>query len=346
MTRWAVVLAGGVGSRFWPVSTPERPKQLLPLVTDKPLLHDAVQRLATIVDPDHTLILTNSSLTKPIRKLLGNVPRENIIAEPSPAGTAAALTWAALQIEKRESADATMICVHADWAIGNDARFREALLRAEEVAIATHSLVTVGVVPTRADPGFGYIQPSDTDSEEPSRVKRFVEKPDRARAEEMRNNGYLWNSGIFVWRVGDFLHEVGKHTPELAAALRYGRGSDSAKFFGSVVMPVSVDVGVLERSDKVMVVPGEFGWDDIGTWAALARVRSQDEFGNVTSGDVHLLDCADNVVHAEKGLVVMYGVNDLVVVMQNGLTLVTTTERASDLKRLVESLSANSAETT
>ena len=161
----------------------------------------------------------------------------------------------------------------------------------------------------------------------------------------MRNNGYLWNSGIFVWRVGDFLHEVGKHTPELAAALRYGSGSDSAKFFGSVVMPVSVDVGVLERSDKVMVVPGEFGWDDIGTWAALARVRSQDEFGNVTSGDVHLLDCADNVVHAEKGLVVMYGVNDLVVVMQNGLTLVTTTERASDLKRLVESLSANSAGT-
>ena len=345
MTRWAVVLAGGVGSRFWPVSTPERPKQLLPLVTDKPLLHDAVQRLATIVDPDHTLILTNSNLTKPIRKLLGNVPRENIIAEPSPAGTAAALTWAALQIEKRESADATMICVHADWAIGNDARFREALLRAEEVAITTHSLVTVGVVPTRADPGFGYIQPSDTDSEEPSRVKRFVEKPDRARAEEMRNNGYLWNSGIFVWRVGDFLHEVGKHTPELAAALRYGRGSDSAKFFGSVVMPVSVDVGVLERSDKVMVVPGEFGWDDIGTWAALARVRSQDEFGNVTSGDVHLLDCADNVVHTEKGLVVMYGVNDLVVVMQNGLTLVTTTERASDLKRLVESLSANSVGT-
>ena len=346
MTRWAVVLAGGVGSRFWPVSTPERPKQLLPLVTDKPLLHDAVQRLATIVDPDHTLILTSSSLTKPIRKLLGNVPRENIIAEPSPAGTAAALTWAALQIEKRESAEATMICVHADWAIGNDARFREALLRAEEVAITTHSLVTVGVVPTRADPGFGYIQPSDTDSEEPSRVKRFVEKPDRARAEEMRNKGYLWNSGIFVWRVGDFLHEVGKHTPELAAALRYGRGSDSAKFFGSVVMPVSVDVGVLERSDKVMVVPGEFGWDDIGTWAALARVRSQDEFGNVTSGDVHLLDCADNVVHTEKGLVVMYGVNDLVVVMQNGVTLGTTTERASDLKRLVESLSANSAGTT
>jgi mannose-1-phosphate guanylyltransferase len=343
VTRWAVVLAGGVGSRFWPLSTPERPKQLLPLVTDKPLLDDAVKRLSTIVDPDHTMILTNSGLTKQIRKLLGNVPRENIIAEPSPAGTAAALTWAALEIEKREGPEATMICVHADWAIGDDARFRETLLRAEQVAISTHSLVTVGVVPTRPDPGFGYIQPFETDTDEPSRVRRFVEKPDRARAEEMRNNGYLWNSGIFVWRVGDFLSEVAKHTPELAAALRHGRGSDAARFFGGVVMPVSVDVGVLERSDKVMVLRGDFGWDDIGTWAALLRVRSQDEFGNVTAGDVHLLDCADNVVHAESGLVVMYGVNDLVVVMRNGLTLVTTAERASDLKRLVESLSANSA---
>ena len=348
MSRWAVVLAGGVGSRFWPLSTPERPKQLLPLVTDKPLLHDTVDRLSTIVDPAHTLILTNDSLTKPIRKLLGNIPRENILAEPQPAGTAAALTWAALAIAARDDRDATMLCVHADWAIGDAAAFRETLLRAEEVAIENHSLVTVGVVPTRPDPGFGYIQPAETATDRPSEVIRFVEKPDRARAEELRNKGYLWNSGIFVWRVGDFLDEVDQHTPELAAALRYGRtdGSDAARFFGSVVMPVSVDVGVLERTSRVMVVPGDFGWDDIGTWAALSRVRSKDEFGNVTSGDTHLLDSADNVVHADSGTVVMYGVNDLVVVTRNGLTLVTTTERASDLKRLVESLSVSSPEKT
>ncbi len=339
MSRWAVVLAGGVGSRFWPLSTPERPKQLLPLVTEKPLLHDTVDRLGAIVDPAHTLILTNARLTKPIRKLLGAIPRENIIAEPHPAGTAAALAWAALAIKDRDGDDATMICVHADWAIDDDARFRETLLRAEALAVKTHSLVTVGIVPTRADPGFGYIQP-ESESGDPSRVKRFVEKPDRVRADEMRSNGYLWNSGIFVWRVGDFLEELDQHTPELAAALRHGSKADASKFFGSVVMPVSVDVGVLERSEKVMVVPGDFGWDDIGTWAALSRVRSRDEFGNVTSGDAHLLDSADNVVHAESGQVVLYGVNDLVVVTHNGLTLVTTTERASDLKRLVESLSA------
>jgi mannose-1-phosphate guanylyltransferase len=171
-------------------------------------------------------------------------------------------------------------------------------------------------------------------------VKRFVEKPDRARAEEMRNDGYLWNSGIFVWRVGDFLDEVDEHTPELAAALRHGRKGDAAQFFGSVIMPVSVDVGILERSSKVMVVPGDFGWDDVGTWAALSRVRSKDEFGNVTTGDAHLLDCANNVVHADSGQVVMYGVNDLVVVTKKGLTMVTTIDKASDLKRLIESFAS------
>ena len=128
MSRWAVVLAGGIGSRFWPLSTPERPKQLLPLVSDKPLLRDTVDRLRPIVDPAHTLILTNSSLTKSIGALLGELPRENILEEPRPAGTAAALTWAAICIERREGRDATMICVHADWAIGDDDGFREALL--------------------------------------------------------------------------------------------------------------------------------------------------------------------------------------------------------------------------
>ncbi|MGI8402786.1 MAG: mannose-1-phosphate guanylyltransferase [Gemmatimonadaceae bacterium] len=338
MSRWAVVLAGGIGSRFWPLSTPERPKQLLPLVTDKPLLRDTVDRLRPIVDPAHTLILTNSSLTKSIRTLLDELPRENILEEPRPAGTAAALTWAAISISRREGRDATMICVHADWAIGDDERFREALLRAEEVAVRMQSLVTVGVVPTRADPGFGYIQP--TDGKEWSRVKRFVEKPDRARAEKMRNDGFLWNSGIFVWRVGDFLDEVAMHASELAVALGQADNGTAAQFFGSVVIPVSVDVGVLERSDKVMVVPGDFGWDDIGTWAALSRVRNGDDAGNVATGDAHLLDSSNNVVHCDSGQVVMYGVNDLVVVVKQGLTLVTTTDKASDLKRLVESLSA------
>jgi mannose-1-phosphate guanylyltransferase len=339
VSRWAVVLAGGIGSRFWPLSTPERPKQLLPLVTDKPLLVDSIDRLRPIVDPAHTLVLTNAGLKQPVAGLIRDLPRENILAEPRPAGTAAALTWAALNIQRRDGPAATMICIHADWAISNDDGFRDTLLAAEQVAVENKSLVTVGIVPTRADPGFGYIEPEESAAGKPARVKRFVEKPDRGRAEEMLRTGYLWNSGIFVWRVADFLDEVNKHTQELSTALTHEAEDDAAGFFGSISVPISVDVGVLERSSKVMVVPGTFGWDDIGTWGALRRVRDKDKSGNVTSGDAHLLDSSNNVVHAESGQVVMYGVNDLVVVTRNGMTLVTTTEKASDLKRLIESLS-------
>jgi len=338
VSRWAVVLAGGVGSRFWPMSTPARPKQLLPLVTGKPLLVDAIDRLAPIVDPAHTLVLTNASLVKPIRALLPPVPRENIIAEPKPAGTAAALTWAALTIERRDGKDATMISIHADWAIGDDAEFREVLLEGEKVARTTHTLVTVGIVPTRADQGFGYIQPSHPDRQGGSPVKRFVEKPDLDLAEKLRGEGYLWNSGIFVWTVGDFLAQVRQHARELQKALSLDADADASEFFGSVTKPISIDSSVLERSKNVTVLAGKFGWDDVGTWAALGRVGDKDEFGNVTSGNVHMLDSADNVVHVNDGRVVMYGVDNLVVVVHDGLTLVTTTEKAADLKRLIESL--------
>jgi mannose-1-phosphate guanylyltransferase len=320
------------------LSTPERPKQLLPLVSNKPLLRDTVDRLGPIVDPSHTLILTNANLVKPIRSLLPPIPRENIIAEPRPAGTAAALAWAALTIERRDGPEATMLSVHADWSIGNDARFREVLLLAEAAATRTHTLVTVGVVPSRPDTGFGYIQPSDPDEASGSPVLRFVEKPDRQRAEKMVSEGYLWNSGIFVWTVGDFLAQIRKHARELARAMALGPDGEASDFFGRVANPVSVDVAVLERSKDVTVVPGDFGWDDVGTWSALARVRTKDEFGNVTAGNVHLLDGADNVVHADSGAVVLYGVDNLVVVARDGLTLVTTKEKAADLKRLVESL--------
>jgi len=340
VSRWAVVLAGGVGSRFWPLSTPEKPKQLLPLVTEKPLLRDAIDRLGPIVDPAHTLILTSASLVKPIRALLPPIPRENIIAEPRPAGTAAALTWAALTIDRRDGKDATMISVHADWAIGDDAAFRDVLLQGEDVSRKNHTLVTVGVVPTRADPGFGYIQPANPDKKNGSAVKRFVEKPDRARAEKLRSEGYLWNSGIFIWTVGDFLAQVKQHARELSKALSLGSDVEASEFFTSVSAPVSVDTAVLERSKNVTVLAGDFGWDDIGTWSALGRVRDKDEFGNVTSDSVHMVDCCGNIVHANSGRVVMYAVDNLVVVMHDGLTLVTTREKAADLKRLVESLPA------
>jgi mannose-1-phosphate guanylyltransferase len=337
MTRWAVVLAGGVGSRFWPVSTPERPKQLLPLATTEPMLADALARLAPIVPIERTLVLTNAGLVDAIAALAPTLPRENLIAEPTPAGTAAALAWAAHLIAQRGARDDVMISVHADWAIGDADGFRRALLDAAETAETERALVTVGVVPVRPDPGFGYIQPGEPASKHARHVARFVEKPDRARAEQLLRDGFLWNSGIFVWRAGDFLDEIAALTPEIAPHLA-AHPNDLAGFFGAVTKPIAVDVGVMERSARVLVLSGDFGWDDVGTWAALKRVRSCDERGNAISGLVHALDSSDNVVHADGNAVVLYGVRDLVVVSRDGLTLVTTTERASDLKQLIESL--------
>jgi mannose-1-phosphate guanylyltransferase len=337
MTRWAVVLAGGVGSRFWPISTPERPKQLLPLATSEPLLADTLARLAPIVPIERTLVLTNAGLVDAIAALAPTLPRENLIAEPKPAGTAAALAWGAHLVAQRGSRDDVMICVHSDWAIGDPEGFRQALVDAAETAQSRRALVTVGVVPVRPDPGFGYIQPGDPVGPHARRVVRFVEKPDRARAEAMVRDGYLWNSGIFVWRAGDFLDEIGALTPEIAPHLA-AHPDDLEGFFAAVQTPIAVDVGVMERSSRVLVLPGDFGWDDVGTWAALRRVRARDARGNALSGLVHALESSDNVVHADGNAVVLYGVRDLVVVSRDGLTLVTTTERASDLKQLIESL--------
>jgi mannose-1-phosphate guanylyltransferase len=336
VTRWAVVLAGGVGSRFWPLSTERRPKQLLPLVGPQPLLVEQLERLRPLVEPARTLILTNASLVDPIAAAAPTIPRDNIVAEPKPAGTAAALAWAAHLIQQRDGADATMLSVHADWAIGDAEGFREALNTAATAAEEHGSLVTVGVVPSRPDPGFGYIEPGAQLSRGVRRVARFVEKPTRERAEVMRNQGFLWNSGIFAWRVGTFLDELRAHSPEVGPAL--AKHPDSLEKFFGAVKAIAIDHAVLERSQRVLVVTGDFQWDDVGTWAALHRVRRTDAQKNASSGAVHAIESTNNVVHAEGQTVVLYGVHDLVVVGIDGLTLVTTREASSDLKKLVESL--------
>ncbi|MGH7690364.1 MAG: mannose-1-phosphate guanylyltransferase, partial [Gemmatimonadaceae bacterium] len=330
---------GGVGARFWPLSTPERPKQLLPLVTGRPLLRDTLDRVRPLANPAHTLILTNASLVPAIHALVPEVPPDHLIAEPKPAGTAAALAWAAQRIASIDGRDATMLSVHADWAVGDADGFRATLARAADAAEAYGSLVTVGVVPSRPDPGFGYIQPSAEVEPGVRRVTRFVEKPSAAHARQMCDAGYYWNSGIFVWRVGDYLDELRAHTPEVAPALA-AHPTDLAAFFAAVE-PISVDVGVMERSPRVLVLPGDFGWDDIGVWGALRRVRPLDAQGNAMAGDAHAVHATGNVVHAEDGTVVLYGVDDLVVVTCRGLTVVTTVEQSHRLKELLPALPAS-----
>lgn len=334
---YAVILAGGIGSRFWPLSTPARPKQLLPLVGPTSMLAETVARLESLVGHAQVLILTSRALAPAIRRELPQLSADQVLEEPRPAGTAAALAWASHEVARRGGPDARLVSVHADSAIGDDERFRRVLAAAAQAAASNSALATVGIVPTHANPGLGYIQPGDAVGEGARRVVRFVEKPDLARAEQMVADGYLWNSGIFAWRATDYLAEVAALAPEVRPALeRAGDGPDA--FFGAVTHGISVDVGVMERSTKVIVLPGDFGWDDVGTWGSLRRLRRGDSAGNAVHGLVHLKDAHNNVVHAEQGAVVLYGVDDLVVVVRDGVTLVTTAERSDELKALVESL--------
>jgi mannose-1-phosphate guanylyltransferase len=334
---WVVILAGGVGSRFWPLSTPERPKQFLPLLSNQPMLRDTLDRLSPVAPADRTLVLTNAELALGVRAIAPELPADHVLAEPRPAGTAAALAWAASRIAKAAGPEAIMVSVHADWAIGDVSGFRAALQLAASEAVRTRGLVTVGIVPTHADTGLGYNEVGEPTEGAARRVARFAEKPKQEQADALVKAGALWNSGIFAWPVGVFLDELAAHCPSVAGPLATA-GDDAEAFFGGVKDPIAVDVGVLERSRKVFVLSGSFGWNDVGTWSALRGVRASDADGNVAHGRVQLRESSGNVVYAAGANVVLYGVSGLVVVEHDGVVLVTTEEKARNLKPLLETL--------
>jgi mannose-1-phosphate guanylyltransferase len=336
VSAWAAILAGGSGTRFWPLSTAERPKQFLPLVGDRPLLAQAVARLHGLVPPERIVLLTGPFLVDRVAATVPEVPRANILAEPRAASTAPALAWAAHWISKHDPG-AQMLSLHADWAVGDDRAFRAAATEALGVAAEHDVLVTVGVKPSRTETGYGYIVPGKALGSA-RRVQRFVEKPSPTRAALLRRRGALWNTGLFAWGVARFLGETGAYARELAGGWSALASGDVPRFFAAVT-PVAVDVAVLERTKRLGVVTGTFPWDDIGSWDALLRIRKPDARGNVTVGNVTLDDeVRRTVVWSESEHLAVIGVQDMVVVRANGHTLVMPTGRADRLKALVQDL--------
>lgn len=336
MSRWAAVLAGGSGTRFWPLSTPQHPKQMLPLTGEQPLLVQAVDRLAGLIPPERILVITGQALVEETRRLLPSLPAGNVLGEPRAASTAPALAWATA-VAHAADPDAAILSLHADWHVGDDALFRETAAAALDAAVVHDALVTVGIEPTRPEAAYGYIQPGEALDATARRVERFIEKPDGNRATQLIAQGALWNSGLFAWSARRFFAETEAHAPELAPHLQRLQAGDVDDFFAAVT-PVAVDVSHYERSQRVAVVAGRFPWDDVGTWAALARVRAADAHGNVVIGNVVAHDAEGCVVWAGDGPVVIDGVGDLVVVRANGVVLVTTKQRAARLKALLAAL--------
>ncbi|HPF62542.1 MAG: mannose-1-phosphate guanylyltransferase [Gemmatimonadetes bacterium] len=333
--HWGVLLAGGSGTRFWPLSSPSRPKQLLPLAGSRSSAEEAVDRLAGFIPPERILVVTGAALAPPLQAALP-VPHANYLIEPRAASTGPALVWATVEALRRDP-DAGVISMHADWAIRDPSAFVATAATALDTAARHARLVTVGMVPSRPETGFGYIVPGEPLDGAARSVARFIEKPDAARALDLMADGALWNSGLFAWRAQDLLREVRLHTPEIATGLPALEAGDPIAFFEGV-RAVSIDVGVFERSEAIAVVPGDFPWDDIGTWEALARVRPRDRRGNVVHGAVTLVECSDCIVWNDGPPLVLSGVRDLVVVHANQRTLVLDRARAPHLKHTLDAL--------
>ncbi len=336
--RWAVVLAGGSGTRFWPLSTPENPKQLLPLAGSTSTAEEAIERLTGLIPRERILVVTGAALAARLQQAL-NLPAANVLVEPRAASTAPALIWATSEARRRDP-EAEVLSLHADWAVGDAASFRRTADEALAIARQYQRLVTVGVVPSRPETGYGYIVPGAPLGDGARTVARFSEKPDAATALDLMAAGALWNSGLFAWTAERLLAEVQAHTPEVAPYVRSLEAGDVAEFFRNVT-PISIDVGVLERSAAVAVVSGSFAWDDIGTWQALTRVRAKDPNGNVIVGQASLYESEDCVVWADRDTVVLSGVKDLIVVQANGRILVMPSERAASMKQLLDALPAD-----
>ena len=336
---WVVVLAGGVGSRFWPVSTRERPKQVLPLAGDRPLIADTLERARVLVPDERIRILAGEHLAGPLREALPDFHEAGLWVEPRARGTGPVLAWAAWRLARTDP-EAIMVSLHADHLLRPLDAFEESVVAAVEVARRDERLVCVGAVPDRVETGYGHVEPGEaiatSGRARAYRVEAFHEKPDPDTARRYVEAGYLWNTGIFVWKASVLLEEIEAHAPEIRDHLPLLERSSQA-YFDAV--PVSViDKAVMERSERVATVGATFEWDDVGSWEALSRTRAADAAGNVVVGDGRAVDARGNVIFAEGGSVVLFGTEDLVVVRTDAMTLVLPRRRAADLKTLLAEL--------
>lgn len=346
-----MILAGGTGSRFWPASRPARPKQLLALSGDRPLIVETVERALELVGPDAIEILAGGHLLEAFRDLLPELPASAFVAEPAPRGTGPVLAWAAHRIQTRWPGS-VMVSLHADHVIAPTSALVETLRTAVDTARAHRRLVTIGLKPDRPETGYGWIEPGAAiEPDEPSgpgrtggpsarHVETFREKPDAPTARSYLDRGFLWNTGLFVWRVDDVLAAFQALSPEVGPHLaRLDEGHDD-EFFRAVT-PISVDHAILERSDAIAVVEGTFDWDDVGTWESLARTHGSDPAGNIVVGqEGTTLESNNNLVWSEDGPVHLFGVDDLVVVCSGNQIVVASRKRTDDWKRFVKQIAS------
>jgi mannose-1-phosphate guanylyltransferase len=350
----ALILAGGAGTRFWPASRALRPKQLLPLLGGEPLLVETVRRVLPVVGGlERVLVATGRHLAEATRALLPELPRSNLLVEPVPRNTAPCIGWAAAKVARADPAGVLMV-LPSDHHVADVPGFRRVLAKA--LASASSGVVTtIGLRPTHPETGYGYIElEGELGSAEVLGVRRFVEKPDRARAESFVQSGrFLWNAGMFFFRAGDMMAALRAHQPALfegvhaiAAAADSGALAERAaldRLFPELPA-VSIDHGVMEHLSPLAVVPGDFGWSDIGSWQSAWELAAKDARGNASPSGAVFVDAHRNHVvdlrsaRATKRVIALVGVEDLVVVETDDALLVVPRARSQEVKVVVERL--------
>lgn len=341
--RYAVIMAGGSGTRFWPHSRRARPKQFLAITGRRTLLQDTVARLRGVVAPRRIVVVAPGELAGCVREQLPKLAPENLLIEPAPRGTAACVVLAAAFIARRD-ARASIAVFPADHSIRDVAAFRRCIERGFETAERHDTLVTFGIPPTSPETGYGYIEVGRVLRSTAPRVcwaKRFIEKPALMQARRLvRSRRHLWNSGIFVWRATVLRAVIRRHARALAALWevldRQGPGG-GARAFGRLPSR-SIDVAVMERAERVAVVAASFDWSDVGSWAAVAATWGVDDDGNTRRGHALLVDCRDTLAYGPSRLVAVVGARGLVVVDSGDAVLVCPRERAQDVRQIVDAL--------
>jgi mannose-1-phosphate guanylyltransferase len=345
---YAVILAGGGGTRLWPLSRQRQPKHLLSFTNDLTLLAQTYARVRPLVPADHLMVITVAEHAEAARDELPAVPASNFVIEPEGRGTGPCVGLMAALIRKRDR-DAVMISLHADHAIEDEESFRSVLWAALDAARAGH-LVTLGISPTCPETSYGYIERGDrldqARGHDVYRVQRFTEKPDLEKAGSFVDSGrYFWNSGIFVWEVSAILEQFRRLQPQLYAQLMEieptlgtPQQAEVMQRVWPAMQSVSIDVGIMEGADDVVVIPADVGWSDVGCWSSVAGLLPTDADGNVAQGEQVTLDCQDTYIHSSGRLVAALGLRGMVIIETEDAVLVCPKERAQEVKKIVEKL--------
>jgi mannose-1-phosphate guanylyltransferase len=358
---FSLILAGGKGTRFWPLSRSQRPKQLLSILSPKTLVRETAERMFPLSGPDRTLVVTVDEQLSALARELSGVPRRNFIAEPEGKNTAPCIGLSALEVAARDP-DGVMLVVPADHWVADSGGFRRTLENAVRLASSGDRLVTIGIRPDYPETGYGYILKGKSLNGNriagAAQVKRFREKPDALTARRLIRNGALWNSGMFAWRASALLHSLRRYHPAIAdllerisAATRGKSLTRPAPRLASLIareynkMPsISIDYAVLEKAaadGQVVTLDANFGWSDIGSWSAVHRMMHRDDNGNAANGKWLGLGAKNCLIHAPDRLVVLLGIENAVVVDTPDALLVGDLKRAQEVRELVEELKKN-----